>query len=344
MRCLLFVLSSMIVTSCGVGTHPTQSKLGDIYVADQGDGTVGSYRRHPASTLELSWTVSMNGCTGHLIGPRHMMTANHCSPQAGSTYTSGAALAAGRRNDLRVKRVAESDRDLDYAILELEWIGAYPATQRFPGSVPVRREDAVTSIEADQGDEVFTVGFPADKSSWGATSSRGQLKGIEDGHIYYNMGIINGNSGGGVWRVRDHMLVSLTNNGPRAFGQPGWDKAEINSRSLKDHNHGTAMWEIYRDSSLLKELFPGGKSASYAQYAPGWRRPPHVIPCSCGRTRAGRCGLVKEGHWVGTTVTAPGQGSCDGTFCQKQQWPSLVRECAGEVAVDELAVELSVAM
>ena len=333
-------LWAVFILAAGCGRPAGSSSVEDIYTEDQGDVDAGSSRRHPATVDEIVWTISMSGCTGHLIGPQHMMTANHCSPRVGDRYRSGAALQGGGGYDIKVTRVTEKHENLDYAILEIEWTGGYPKKQRFPARVPVQASEVTASFDAGKGDEIFTIGFPADKGRWGATFSTGRLLGTEEDHLYYNMGIINGNSGGGVWRGRDNMLVSLTNNGPRAYQQPGWDQADVNSRKLKDHNHGTAMWMIYRQSAKLKELFPGGKNKFYDEYAPGWRRPPGIVDtCYCAKNASLACGVSRGGQLISTTAPAAG-GRCDGEFCRKKFRPVIHKQCAGRMDPEEISLAM----
>lgn len=235
------------------------SRTDDIFREDQGDPQRGNARRHPATEDERLWTINMGGCTGHLLAPEYMMTANHCSPRAGARYTSGYALGTGGRSDVTVAQVVEANAQLDYVILKITWTGTYPEAQKFPPLVATKASDVAVGAGATQGDELFTVGFPGDKSStWGATYAEGRAKAVEDQLLVYNIGIINGNSGGGVWKKSDRMLVSLTNGGPHALGQAGWDTAGASDSA--NWNFGTAMWQIYAASRTLKDIFPGGRS------------------------------------------------------------------------------------
>src|SRR5690606_13636937 len=65
-------------------------------------------------------------------------------------------------------------------------------------------------------------------------------------------------SGGPVYRSSDQMLVSLTNDGPRPMGQPGWNRS--NKDRSQDWNFGIGLWEIYARSKILKDIFPNGKN------------------------------------------------------------------------------------
>jgi V8-like Glu-specific endopeptidase len=255
----LVALGLAIAGGCGTGVTG-DSRAKDIFTDDASNDPNGGERRHKATSDERLWTISMNGCTGHLIAPDYMMSANHCQPQAGAQYTSGAAMVKGQQNDVTVLEVEEADGTYDYSIMHIKWrSGQKPPEQRFPSLIATKAGDLKPSRAHGAGDEIFTVGFPGDKTrTWGATYSEGRAKQASDGHLYYDMGIINGNSGGGVWRKSDHMLVSLTNGGAMILGQAGWDQANVDDANR--WNFGPAMWEVYARSQRLQDLFPNGKN------------------------------------------------------------------------------------
>lgn len=251
-RRILLILS-LALTACGADMQHSDQK--DIFLEDANN----TARRREAEPELRGWAINMGGCTGHLIAPEYMMTASHCSPRAGATYTSGAAMNQGNRGDIQVVRVMENDRSLDYTILQIRWRNSLPQGQKYPALIATSQSSVSWSSASNQGDVVFTVGFPGDKSStWGATYSEGQLKALSGSDLLYNMGIINGNSGGGVWRKSDGMLVSLTNGGPRALGQSGWNQGRLDNPG--SWNHGAAMWKIYAVSSVLRDIFPNGRN------------------------------------------------------------------------------------
>ena len=259
----LAALTSPYLQSCDSSDQP-RAYTSDIFRDDE---VAGSQRRRVATDAERLWTVNMRTCTGHLIAPDYMMTAGHCGAQVGATYTSGSALIRGAGPDITVAAISDSkvppanaplDGVLDYAILKITWAGGKaPTDQKYPPLVPTKAEDVAMSTAAGQGDDVFTVGFPSDKQGV-ATYSEGQLKELRQVSLIYNMGIINGNSGGGAWRKRDKMLVALTNAGPKAFNEAGWNDNDINDST--HWNYGTAMWLVFADSKQLQEIFPGGKN------------------------------------------------------------------------------------
>ncbi len=201
----------------------------------------------------------MSGCTGHLISPDYMMSANHCSPKAGARYKSGYADAKGLKSDIVVTELIESGAALDFAIMKITWSSGYPKDQKFPPRIATKSSDLSFSRDAGTGDVLFTVGYPQDKfNSWGATYAEGQAKVTQGNRLYYDIGIINGNSGGGVWRKSDKMLVSLTNGGSHALGQSGWNTASVTSSA--NWNFGPPIWVIYENSKILKDIFPEGKN------------------------------------------------------------------------------------
>lgn len=262
----IFGGSALLLSACGAETGETGqfgSSLGDIYKADN-----DPKRRHKATAEEILWTIKINGCTGSLLTPNLVLTAEHCSIAAGDTFTSGSALlAAGEGKaepDIEVKEKLEFDATYDYAIFEIKWLNAeakMPANQKMPSGIATKREDYVVSKEADQGDFVFTVGFPVDKRKWGATFAKGQLKEHKDQYVRYNVGIINGNSGGPIFRISDNLLISQTNGGRKAHGMPDWNNNDVNDP--KAWNLGGILAEVYQKSELLKKTYPDGKNPHY---------------------------------------------------------------------------------
>ena len=242
----------------GCGPVASSSSTRDIFAQDL--STTGNERRRPATPIETFWTISMGGCTGHLIAPEIMMTAAHCNARVGATYKSGSAIVQKTRSDITVTQVMEDNKGLDYSILRIRWANMKPDSQRFPSSIAFTRNSIeIAENGANQGDMLFTVGFPTDKSStWGPTYSQGQAKEESGNLLRYNIGIINGNSGGGVWRKSDGMLVSLTNGGPNNFGQGTWSGADAEDST--HWNHGAAMWKIYAASKVIRDIFPNGKN------------------------------------------------------------------------------------
>ncbi len=212
--------------------------------------------RTVATGEELRWTVSLGGCSGSMLSPKYLLTANHCSPRVGSRYTSGACLEMGCRQDLEVVRVVERNATFDSAIVEVVWSRSdtrwrqryTPRVQRTDSELEFGRDAAAT--------ELFTVGFPTDKSK--AMHARGYAKKAAGNFLSYNVPSINGNSGGAVWKKLDNTLVSQTNFGPQAFGEQGWrDRDPEDSTAW---NGGPRMNRLYDASPALREVFPEGEN------------------------------------------------------------------------------------
>lgn len=249
--------SSLFLIGCGEGGESlNKSGLGDIFLEDESNPE----RRHKATNEERLWTVDSNGCSASLLSPEYLISANHCGLKVGSKFTSGYCLNNGCTNDITATESLDKDQRMDYHILKISWKdGSMPEGQKFPPSILIDDSKISAGKKIGEGAEVFTVGFPADKvKSWGATFAKGRIKDKETNDLVYNIGIINGNSGGAVWRIKDKMLVALTNWGPHGHGDPGWDKNKLDDSSA--WNGGTNMAAAYKHSKVLKKLFPDGKN------------------------------------------------------------------------------------
>jgi len=241
-----------MLSGCGpldqADTVPASSLM-DIYRND-------AETRKPAVAGQLEWTVRLNGCSGSMLNDKFLLTAAHCSPRVGSVWTSGACLAASCTNDIRATRAVESNSALDYAILEVSWTRPESrVAQRYPPMVQTK-DDQLTFGRDGVGTQIFTVGFPGDKT--GAHHAVGTAKAYRGNSLIYNIGIINGNSGGAVWRTDNFMLVSQTNFGPRALGQPGWNNND--PEDSRAWNGGGKMTAIYAASATMRQIFPEGKN------------------------------------------------------------------------------------
>jgi V8-like Glu-specific endopeptidase len=254
----LSLSAASLLPACS--SESPNSRTTDIFVEDQGGGANGNARRHAATEAERHYTINMNGCSGSLLAPELLITAAHCPIVVGFTYTSGSAINRGKKDDIQITEVAERNETLDYQILRIKWRnGSFPTTQFFPKLIATSSADVVRGQGDGQGDEIFTVGFPADKfESWGATYAEGRAKAFADGELYYNIGTINGNSGGGVWKKKDGMLVSLTNGGVHNLDEAGWNTSKASNADA--WNTGVAMWVAYAQSKILKDTFPNGRN------------------------------------------------------------------------------------
>ena len=246
------------------------SRAKDLFTADQSDQAAGNGRRRPAATAEQADIAFLNpqGCTGFLLSPDYLMTAGHCVPMKGNRYTSANAMAHGAKDDITVTKVVEFSptNRLDYAIMQITWKDGVPPGVTFVGKVATQAGEVVALADAGKGDAVYTVGYPLDKVSvWGATYDDGELKQVSGDNIKFDVGIINGNSGGPLLRKSDGLLVALTNGGPHQYEEAGWDSAKV--ADSKSWNYGPSLWSIYAQSPILKQIFPGGIYSAKAEAA-----------------------------------------------------------------------------
>jgi hypothetical protein len=233
------------------GQQPAASTTQDIYTNDSSTRTV-------ATAEQLMWTVKKSNCSGSALNAQYILTAAHCETRVNEYFTSGAALAAGGRNDLQVVRLAEVNRNLDYAIAEVKWVkGAPHPDQRYSPKILMSR-DALTLGKDGEATQLFTVGFPVDKAK--GMHALGYAKKWGAQVLYYNVGSINGNSGGAVWTTGTKTLVSLTNAGPHMYGEGGWNYN--NPENPAAWNWGASMTEVYKASKIMQQVFPNGDNAT----------------------------------------------------------------------------------
>ncbi len=255
----IFLLFFGILAGCR--PLPT-SPLSDIYREDASSQSSGNGRRHAASKDEILWTVQTPGCTAIMLNAQTLLTAEHCGTPLGERLRSGWSILTGGSEDLEVTSVLEKSEALDYRILQVRWLTAVPSQIKYPPRVATSSSELFSSMDSDQGDDLFTVGFPDDRAGvWTATYAEGQAKAAKSQQLFFNIGIINGSSGGGVLKKENSMLVSLANGGSRSLGDPGWNSADKNSPA--SWNYGTGLWQIYSQSALLPKLFPQGVNSEY---------------------------------------------------------------------------------
>ncbi|MCX6117122.1 MAG: trypsin-like serine protease [Proteobacteria bacterium] len=242
---------TIVAAFVSCGQQSTMSTTKDIYTNDKETRTL-------ANQEQLQWTVQLQGCSGSLLNPTTLITANHCSPRTGQKYKTGLAAAANKIADLKATKILESNSNLDYALVQVEWISSeYMKVQKYSPLIQTKPEDIATGTDTDPNTTaLFTVGYPTDKK--GAHYAVGFAKKLDAKNLEYNIGTINGNSGGSVWKTQDKMLVSSTNVGPHSYGQSGWNNN--NPENPRAWNGGTRMDVIYAQSKTLKGIFPEGKN------------------------------------------------------------------------------------
>lgn len=231
------------------------SALKDIYSAD----AIDESRRHEANAQEVNWTIKAVSCSAILLSPTLVLSAKHCNLKAGDKLRSGWSVYTRGKIDLQVTELLESNAILDFAIAKVKFTSPMSSAQTFPPFIAMSPEELYASKGKNEGDRLFSVGFPDDKDKvWNVTYAEGQLKTQEPNRIHFNIGIINGNSGGGILKKENSMLVGIAVGGSKSFNENGW-----NQNSLDDPaawNYGTPTWAIYKASQVLRDQFPDGRN------------------------------------------------------------------------------------
>lgn len=259
----LFSFGTGLLTSACVPR--SKSELKNTFDIDEALDPKGNARRHRASELEANWTVAVPGCgSAILLDAAHLLTAEHCKVRVGSLFTSGIRSLNEESPDLRVKKLLESNSELDYVIVEVEWIRSMPSQQKFPPYIAIKPSEVIIKSDPGEGDFIYAVGFPNDKNNiWPVTYAEGQAKHLYKTTLVFDIGVINGNSGSGILKKDNNMLVGIVLQGSKNFGEEGWDKNDFTDP--EQWNWGTTTWDIYAVSPVLKALFPDGKHHQLAQ-------------------------------------------------------------------------------
>ncbi len=245
------LLAFSVVCVLSFGPRPLSGADRDIFTNEK-------ETRRPAQDREFEIALGINGCAGSLIGPNIGLSAAHC--KMSGPIKSGMALKRGLPADGRIGKTLEigSPSKFDYWVFEIQWnAGTMPAGMRLVPSVQ-REQDELKTGANETSDKIFTLGFPADIAKGKLIHSWGYGKQWSTDSLINNISLINGNSGGIIARESDEMLVSIVSGGPHAFGQPGWKGNDWNDAS--HFNVGPAMYLTYASSTVLKQIFPGGKN------------------------------------------------------------------------------------
>ncbi len=212
--------------------------------------------RKEAVAEDLRWTVNVSGCSGSMLSPTYVLSAHHCGMRKGQKLTSGGCLLLGCKDDLTVVRIVEQYSDFDSDIAEVTWSRKDSRwKQRYSPRVQTSA-DELTLGKDSTATKLFTVGFPGDKKV--PTIAEGFAKSRSGNFLNYNIGTINGNSGGAVWKADDFTLVSQTNHGPHALGQPGWNGNDPEDSNA--WNGGPQIDLLYKKSKTLQTVYPDGEN------------------------------------------------------------------------------------
>ncbi len=255
-------LALLLVLSVGISLAAckpkSNSSLKNIYSEDASSRASGNSRRHSATENEATWAVDAACGSAILLDASHLLQAAHCDPQVGEKYSSGLAIIEGRKDDIVARKLLETNADLDFVIVEIEWLDSLPDKQKFPPYIAIDDSEVLFGAETDQGDFLFTVGFPNDKDKiWPVTYAEGQAKYLRQQTLFYDVGVINGNSGGPLFKKDNNMLVGLVTGGANEYEAKGWDQSDRSDPQV--WNKATPTWEIYKVSPVLRSLFPDGK-------------------------------------------------------------------------------------
>ncbi len=217
-----------------------------------------SETRRKALDSEFEMALDLGGCAGVLIAPTTGLSAAHCKKSG--AVRSGIALRDGAVPDGTIVRTLEvgSFQQYDYWIFEIQWKkGELPHGMRVVPFIQTREDDLKMGAN-DSAEKIYTLGFPQDISNGKLIYSWGYGKKTSKKNLVNNISLINGNSGGGILKSTDNMLVSIVSGGPHMYGEWGWNNSDWNDSS--HWNWGPAMWQVYEKSPLLKSIFPNGKN------------------------------------------------------------------------------------
>lgn len=209
---------------------------------------------------EQNRIVRIGACVGIPLSPSHILTAYHCSRFPRMGMRAGWTLLTQEEDKFIIEEELENSptEQADYAIFKIRWEkGEPPKNLRYVTQVAT--QDSLTLGHDSVATPLIAFGMPADRYAR-PTYSEGFAKAYDNGtgflRLKVNIGLTSGNSGGPIFRKDNGELVAIVTGGPH----PYWDEKGKN-RELEDPtawNHGSALYEIYRGSKVLQDLFPGG--------------------------------------------------------------------------------------